>query len=348
VAVIAVYLTATGSWDDWWHWCFVWAVDHQRHYPGFSWRRYFDPIAIDGPWLFVLAAWGLIRTLRALGARGRDALRDPDLLLTAALASTFASIALQRAPFPYSFLACLAVVTVFASRGAGDLLEARTRPVVRAALAIALVAVLTLQSVTLAAFVAQSNGAQLDVLSRIGRLTAPDDPAYDNSGGYVARPHAYSYFYTDSFLRESIAETLARDVPRSIVDRGTVLHLRDLRFDSLPPSLRTFLERHFQPVDGDILLWGQHYLVSPGRAVSDTFLASRDDQYFISPASALDGGVLTIDGRQVTTPVFHLSPGQHTIGYQGPAGAIDILWLPHDGTRWQPRRGLPPTFSRLF
>ena len=348
LAVIAIYLTATGSSDDWWNWCFVWAVEHQQRYPGFSWRRYFDPILIDAVWLFVLAAWGLAITLRALGARGRDALRDPDLLLVAALASTFASIALQRAPFPYSFLAFLAVVTVFAARGVGNLLAARTRPALRAVLAIGLLVVLALQSATLAPLIASSNAIQLDVLARIGRLTAPGDPAYDNSGGYVARPHAYSYFYTDSFLRESIAETLARDVPRAIVERGAVLHLRDLRFDTLPPALRTFLDRHFQPIDGDISLWGQHYVVPTVGALADTFLASRDDRYFISPASALERGVLTIDGEPVREPIFRLSRGEHRIVYQGPPGELNVLWLPRDGTRWEPRRGLLPTFSRLF
>jgi len=348
LAVIAIYLTATGSWDDWWNWCFVWAVEHQRRYPGFSWRRHFDPIVIDAAGVFLLAAWGLALTLRTLGARGRLAMRDPDLLLVAALASTFASFALQRAPYPYSFLAFLAVVTVFAARGVGDLLAARTRPVVRAVIAIGLLAVLAAQGAKLTALMAVSNTAQLDVLARVGQLTAPDDPAYDNSGGYVARPHAYSYFYTDLFLRESMAETLMRDVPRAIMERGAVLHLRDLRFDTLPPGLQTFLDRHFQPFDGDVALWGQRYVVPPGGAVADTFLASRDDRYFVSPPTALERGVLTIDGEPVREPVFRLSRGEHGVAYQGPPGELNILWLPRDGTRWEPRRGLLPTFSRLF
>lgn len=346
-ALIAIYLTATGSWAAWWHWCFVWAADHQRQYPGFPWRRYFDPVVMDAPWLFILAAWGLARTVRALIARGRDAFRDPDLLLVGALVSTFGSIALQRAAFGYSFVAFLAIATVFASRGIGDLLTARARPVVRIALTAALLALLVMQSATLSTFITDSNAPQLDVLARIGRLTAPDDPAYDNSGGYIARPHPYFYFYTDAFLRESIAETLARDVPRAIVDSGTVLHLRDQRFSSLPPSLRDFLDRHFQPLDGDLALWGQHYKVAPGGALSDTFLASRDDHYFISPGSALERGILTIDGQPVRTPVFRLSKGEHRIVYQGPPGEIDILWLPRDGKPWEPKRGLAPTFSRF-
>lgn len=348
LALIALYLTATGSWAAWWHWCFVWAVEHQRSYPGFPWWRYFGPVFADTVWLFVLAAWGLACTVSAMRARGGGATRDPDLLLIAALGSTFASFALQRAAYPYSFLAFLAIVTVFAARGVGDLLAPRTRPLVRTVLAMTLIGVLVIQSATIATSVADSNAGQLEVLSRIGRLTAPDDPAYDNSGGFVARPHSYSYFYTDSFLRESMAETLARDVPRAIVERGTVLHLRDLRFDSLPEALRAFLDRHFQPVDGDVALWGQHYAVPAGGALADTFLANRDDSYFVSPASALERGVLTIDGEPVRGPVFRLTRGEHRITYQGPPGHLDLLWLPRDGTRWEPRRGLPPTFSRVF
>ena len=347
VAVIAMYLTATGSWAAWWHWCFAWAVEHQRNYPGFPWRKYFDPILIDSLWLFLLAGWGLGRSVQALSTRGREAWRDPDALLIGALISTFASIVLQRAPYPYSFLAFLGVVAVYAARGIGDLLAARTRPLVAALLGVALVAVLTMQGVTLAGYVATTNAGQLQVLDRIGTLTGPTDAAYDNSGGYVARPHAYFYFYTDSFLRESIAETLDREVPQGILDRGAVLHLRDIRFDSLPASLKKFLDRHFQPVDGDISLWGEHYVVPPAGRLQDTFLASRDDRYFISPASALSSGTLTIDGEPVRDAIFQLKRGEHRISYQG-SGEIDILWLPRDGKTWQPQRGLPPTFSRVF
>ena len=348
VAVIAMYLTATGSWAAWWHWCFAWAVEHQRNYPGFSFRKYFDPVFLDSIWLFVLAAWGLVQSIRAMAMRGSDALRDPDTLLIGALVSTFASIVLQRAPYPYSFLAFLGIVAVFAARQAAELLTTIMRPPIRVALGVALLAALTMQGVKIAAFVGTSNQAQLDVLSRIGRLTAPTDAAYDNSGGYVARPHAYFYFYTDSFLRESIADTLEREVPQGILDRGAVLHLRDIRFDSLPESLRKFLDRHFQPVDGDISLWGEHYAVPPAGVVETTFLASRDDRYFISPASALMSGTLTIDGQPIREPVFELKRGDHRITYQGAPGEIDILWLPRDGKTWQPQRGLPPTFSRVF
>ena len=192
VAVVAIYLTATGSWAAWWNWCFTWAVEHQRHYPGFPWRRYFDPILVDAPWLFLLAAWGLVRTLRALRERGRDATRDPDTLLVGALVSTFASFALQRAPYPYSFLAFLAIVTVFAGRGVGDLLATKARPVVRLTLAMALLVVLAVQSVTFSTILADSNAAQLDVLGGSGgslhRTTPPTTIPEATSHGRTCTP----------------------------------------------------------------------------------------------------------------------------------------------------------------
>lgn len=348
LATIAAYLTATASWTAWWEWCFAWAAAHQRGYPGFGWGRYLFPILLDAPWLFALAVWGATRTAYELRARGRDALQSADLLLLAALASTFASFALQRAPYPYSLLPFLAVTTILAARAVADLLGGRTRPVLRAAAGLVLLAGLALQGATLARFVAASSAGQLAVLERVARLTAPTDAAYDNSGGYVARPHAYRYFYTDSFLRESIPETLVREVPQAILDRGAVLHLRDLRFDTLPAPLRTFLATHFQPLDGDVALWGQHYVVPAGGPFEATFLAVRDDAYFVTPATALEHGVLTIDGVPVTEPVFRLAKGERRIVYTGPPGELDILWLPRDGRPWQAQRGLAPTFSRIF
>jgi len=348
LGTIALYLTLTGSWQAWWHWCFVWAAAHQQGYPGFGWDRYFVPILLDAPWLFALATVGVVRTVLELRAFGRAALRDPDALLLAALASTFASFALQRAPYPYSLLPFLAVVAVFAARGAGELVAAHARPVVRVGAALVLLALLALQSATLASFVAASNAGQLATLERVASLTEPGDAAYDNSGGYVARPHAYRYFYTDSFLRESIADTLVREVPQAIVASGAVLHLRDLRFDTLPAPLRAFVARHFQPLDGDVALWGQHYVVPGDGRLEASFLAVRDDHYFVTPASLLERGTLAIDGAPVTEPVFQLTAGPHRVEYQGPPGEIEILWLPRDGRTWQPQRGLAPTFSRIF
>ncbi len=346
--LVAIYLTASGSWGDWWAWCFVWAAEHQQRYPGFSFRRYFDPIALDSLWLLSLAALGTALTVRRLLASGRAALRDPDVLLLAALCSTFASFALQRAPYPYSLLPFLGIAAALAARGAAFLLGGDVARPVRLAATAGLAVLLALQAVTLARFSAARNERQLEVLERIATLTAPSDHAYDNSGGYVSRPHAYRYFYTDSFLRESLADTLVDEVPRAILETGTVLHLLDLRFDTLPPALRAFLVRHFQPLDGDVALWGQRYTVAESGRLEDRFLAVRTDRYFVAPPEALERGALTIDGVPVAGAPFTLERGEHRVVYTGPPGTLDILWLPRDGRFWQPQHGLPPTFSRLF
>lgn len=345
-AIVALYLTVTHSWAPWWAWCIAWAAEHQQHYPGFSWRRYFDPTLLDSLWLFALAAIGTASTVRSLATRGYEALRDPDLILLAALPSTFASFALQRAPYPYSFVPFLGVTAVFAARAIGFLL--RTPPALRAVFATILLVIAGLQSAALREFGAVSNARQLTVLARIAELTTASDAAYDNAGGYVARPHATWYFYTDEFLRQALPDVLARDVPRAILEHGAVLHLASIRSKSLPTSLKAFLGQHFQPVDGDIALWGQRYDVPATGRLDGSFLAVRHDRYFVTPPEAFAHGTLTIDGEPVRTQVFTLAKGAHQIAYVGRPGTLEILWLPRDGRPWQPQRGLKPTFSMLF
>jgi hypothetical protein len=137
-------------------------------------------------------------------------------------------------------------------------------------------------------------------------------------------------------------------VPRAIVERGAVLNVATLRSKTLPTSLKEFLAEHFQPVDGDLALWGQRYDVPPSGRLDASFLAVRHDRYFVTPLEALAHGTLTIDGQPARTPVMRLAKGAHRIAYAGPPGTLEILWLPADGRQWQPRRGLKPTFSRLF
>lgn len=56
-------------------------------------------------------------------------------------------------------------------------------------------ALLAVQALRLEAVLARSDNAhQRAVLSRLAQLTGPEDVAYDNSGGYVSRPHAHFYF----------------------------------------------------------------------------------------------------------------------------------------------------------
>ena len=280
--VVALYLTASGSWAAWWSWCFVWAAEHQRHYPGFSWRRYFDPILVDALWLFALAAWGL----RADAARARRARTRRD----ARSRPPAGRGARQHLRLVRAAARALSVQLAAVPRGRDGVRRARRARSARRAHA------------PVAARRPRPWPCSPSSRCR-ARPSRPSSPrrtpgsstcwsasrgsprrpiaAYDNSGGYVARPHAYSYFYTDSFLRESLAETLARDVPRAIVERGAVLHLRDLRFDTLPAPLRAFLTVTSSRSTatsrcGDSTTWSRRTDASRTRSSR-----CRDDRYFV-------------------------------------------------------------------
>ncbi|MCY1033638.1 hypothetical protein OV207_19455 [Corallococcus sp. BB11-1] len=352
---VATYLTVTGSWRAWWQWCFVWASEHQRHYPGFSWREYLLPALGKEPAFFLLAIVGVGFTVRRMLQHDpnlplRERLRTPDLLLIVAVPATFGAYALQRAPFPYSLLPFLGVLAVFAARGVLVVLSRLHTPVGRTVGFIGLLGLFAVQAAHVDALLnGGGNARQREVLARIATLTGPEDVVYDNSGGFVSRPHVHFYFYTDAYLRGSLVDLLSHDMPRALVDQGCVLRVDDLRTSGLPPALRRFLDTHYQPFDGDLFLWGQRYRVSTetGR-LEDAFLAVRGDRYFVHPASALDAGALFIDGVRITTPEFDLTRGPHAVRYEGRAEGFQLLWLPRDAKRWTPRPGAPATYSRLL
>jgi hypothetical protein len=349
LAAVAAYLTVSGSWAAWWQWCFVWASEHQRHYPGFSSSKYLLPALAEQPWLFTLAALGFAASVRRWWRSGPARWSDPDVLLLLAVPATFGSYALQRAPFPYSLLPFLGVLAPFMARGVAVVFGWLRSPPARVAGAVAVVALLAVQGLRLEALLdGGGNARQREVLAHIATLTGPEDVAYDNSGGYVSRPHAHFYFYTDAYLRGAIAGTLAREIPEALVASGCVLRVDDLRTSGLPPALRRFLAEHYQPFDGDISLWGQRYEVAEGRPLEGRFLAVREGRYFVEPETVLTRGALFIDGARVTEPEFTLSRGEHAVRYEGPKGPFHLLWLPRDGRRWTPRPGLPPSYSRLF
>ncbi|RKH64009.1 hypothetical protein D7V93_08060 [Corallococcus llansteffanensis] len=348
LSAVAAYLTVTGSWRAWWHWCFVWASEHQRHYPGFSWREYLVPALGEQPAFFLLAAVGFAATFR--GLLKPDARVTPDVLLVLAVPATFGAYALQRAPFPYSLLPFLGVLAPFAARGVLTVLARLRTPLGRTVGLVGLGGLFAVQAALVDARLdGGGNARQREVLARIATLTGPEDVVYDNSGGFVSRPHAHFYFYTDAYLRGSLVDLLSHDLPRALVEQGCVLRVDDLRTSGLPPALRRFLDAHYQPFDGDLYLWGQRYRVpADSGALDDQFLAVRADRYFLQPASALDTGALFLDGARITTPEFTLSKGPHTLRYEGRAEGFQLLWLPRDAKRWTPRPGAPPMYSRLF
>lgn len=352
-AMVAVYLFATHSARAWLDQTLLWAAQHERDYPGFPWTRYFVPTLLAQPGLFALGALGLARTLWQL-ARGPRPLAQPELLLVLALGGTLFSFIFARAPFPYALVPFLGILAAFAARGFSALLHAIVRmpgpewgqKLVASAtgvLCLGLVPFLGLYSIE--EKLQQDNRYQYQVLAALNRLTAEDDPVYDNSGGYSARPHVGFRFYTSALNHTRDRAELAERIPREIQEAGCTAALHDLRFDYLPKPAQRFVREHFQPYNADLWLWGQRF---EGSDLQGTFDAARDARYFVQPASILEEGSLRVDGQLVREPVLTLARGRHAVEYRGPRRDFFILWLPRNGERYAPALGLTPRFSTLF
>lgn len=338
----AAWLWGTGSAAAFWHWCFEWAAEHQASYPGFGLGEYFVPALPAHAWLFGLAAAGAAAVVRARWA-ARERLPGVEVLLLWLLPAAFASFALQRAPFPYSFLPLFAVAAPLAARGALAVLELLRGPHARAAGGAALLGLGAAQWIALERLRWPGNAGQRETLRAVDALTGPDDAVYDNSGGFIARPHASFFFYTDAYLRGAMARALERDVPEALAQAQVVAVLRDLREEGLPPSVRGFLAANYQPWDGDLALWGRRFEVSGG-ALRARFYAVKAGRYF----ARVEQGALSVGGKAVGAEPFFLERGLHEVAYEGPAASLELLWLPRTGERWAPRPGLAPRFSRLF
>jgi hypothetical protein len=275
--------------------------------------------------VLVLACVGVAAAIRS----PRDA-HGSTVLLLVALGTTTLSFALQKAPYGYSLIPCLVLVAIFAAR-AVEAIAQWPRPSLRvawlAAFACLAIAGATWPERALAES-GKSNASQRAMLARVARLTAPDDPVYDNAGMAVARPHVHFFFFTDETLRKMMPDVLERKMPEAIASRGAVVAVHDSRWRGLPRGLRTYLESHFVDVGDDLMLWGQVF------SGDGTFTANRDAQYYVTPSEA--AGAIEIDGVPLGADVFELTRGEHTVRSSAPRFAI--LWLPRDGSRPDPMR----------
>lgn len=346
----AGYLTVTATWADWWKYTIAWGAQHQNTYPGFSWHDHSYRLIQDYWWIFVFTIIGLMATIRKL-ARDSDS-NSTDQLLVGLLLSTFLSVAIQQAAFAYSYIPFVNMCCIFAARGIMEVWQqsktaskhGRVSPIFVALACFILIAFMAHRATTkLHKEATRTNEYQLSVLSDLDRLTDPGDTIYDNSGSFVARPHAYFMFYTDAGIRDFQTNKLNTEVPRDILATETVAELRDLRFNDLPSPLKQFLQLHFQPFSGDIRLWGSRF----GGNQPHTFTAVTKSMYFVEPASIASSGELKIDGK-VVGDTFELSRGNHKVEYSGTSRDFYILWMPRDGKRWRPQNTMRAKFSVLF
>src|SRR4029077_20902736 len=233
------------------------------------------PFLRDYWWLLVFGLAGWLADLRS-----------GETLLLFALPSTFLSFAIQRAPFEYSLIPFIGILTIFASRGVLWLVE-RWRIATM---------ILCAYGVSIAAFRSWQLGApiadlQLATLRRLAAATSPSDAVYDNSGAYFARPHAWYFYYTDEVLRRRLGDSMTGAAEEAIRRSQAPAVVMDLRFNGLPPQLQAFIRDHYQPYCGDLRLWGMRF----GPAANAEFWAIKDGAYFVSPPAAV-----TIEGSRIT------------------------------------------------
>lgn len=364
VAVVGVYLTATGTAWDFYRWCILWPIEHELNHPGYDWRlKLLDWLILPYPWLVPLALCGMGVTFVSW-LKGRDRLADAEWVLLLAALSCLASFAAQSTPYRYSLIPPAAMIGLFASRGLVSLCRAAARlhregRWSRTGLAGVAVLAVVVGGLHLTRFhqharrdIRRTNRVQLATLSTLGSLTNRLDAVYDNSGSILTRPHAYFYYYTPWYIRRSWGTMLTQQVPAAIHATGATVFVKEVRYPGLPRPLKAYLGEHYQPYDTDIALWGRRYdlqhdsaeyhRVSEGQPGTHTlhtdeqFTAVRDDQYFVQPGDVIEKGKLWIDGQPVTERRFHLTRGEHEVRYEGPPRTFWLLWLPRHGRHWQP------------
>lgn len=365
VAGVVVLLVATGSLEAF----IDQAIVHNRQFLlGERWRPWqldVQFVLMNAPWLHALALVGLAGLFVPGRVAGVDATGDPstdagrggsgpsepgarwlsrrarrmDLVLAAMVATAFASHAIQLYPFLYSLLPFMALEAIFAGRGLVRLVgwiavwpNATAAPL-RRLLAVGLTG-WTAIGVAMAAILLHGLGApskqgQRALFDEIARVSGPGDPIYDNSGSYVARPSAYFLPWTDAPIRARWAEKLVREVPEAIEASECVVAVIDERFGGLPPALQGYLQAHFKPWAGNVLLWGADFPVAGG-ALDAVFTANRSGTYRILPPEVAKGGGLVIDGRPVSGDVVELARGPHAVAYRGQAEGFRLQWLPGD------------------
>jgi hypothetical protein len=425
VTIIAVQLTLDDNWKPMYQWCLVWAADYQVKQPAFSWFSKLEPMLRYTWWYFGLAGIGLGATLRDLLAEKQPA--HPDQLLLLAWVSTWASWALQQAPWSYSAVPFLGMTCVFAARGAARTF-ARLERLDEEGAASSLLFKTTFTMLFLLAFFragtqledetlprdrhdiesleeryfdeeAQNlqglpdsaeglefekpteedkeeppddeehrwtrflqdpewaqlyepqNEYQLRVLRKVDELTRVDDAIYDNTGTYVSRPHAYWFYYTFNSIWKYESEMLKREVPEALRRNKVVMVLRDSRYPSLPRSVRKFIERHFQPYNGDIWLPGQEYkaqskLDDEGetKPFKSTLMAPVEGEYFVYPPDVLERAELRVGGKRIRRQIFPLAQGDHKVSYSGPPRSFWILWRPRNDELWHPNEAAKAHF----
>lgn len=347
LGLVLAYVVSTSSARPLVYWTFSFVRLHEKLYAGDQLLDSFRWVLAQSGWILGLALLGAALSFRR-SVRARRLRFRRELPVLALAAGGWVCHAAQASHFVYNLLPFLTVVGIYAGRGASGgwiLLGRARRRLLRPAAALLGLVFLATAAADLWARLHPGNAAQLESLRLIGRLTAPGEPVYDNTGCAVARPHVVFHFCTSTLTRWLLRDWLETEVPRAILRAGCVSRIADSRSRDLSPRLKAYLDTHFFPYSGDLHLWGAEFHAASG-SLAGEFTAPRGGTYLVDPPRTLSTGRVSIGGAVAASPFVRLLPGAHAVSYEGPPAVFRILWVPRDGRAWSPVADARPTLGQ--
>jgi hypothetical protein len=336
-AMASAWLSATGAWSQAWTWCFAHFQRLQAWSTVFPWTSSALEV-LESSWhTWVCGVVGWVIVLRDDGAT------PGERLLAALLPLTFVSIAIQFAPYPYSYLPFLGVSCILSTRTiiwCIDHVEPKRGLLEGAALCAFFVAAHHSRSVFLRHVEKNQNDYQLVVLSTINNLVRPAEYIYDNTGSFVARRSILPRFFTDVYMRNGQAEELTVEVLDAFRANPPAMVVVDLRYGDLPDAIKVEISKNYLPYTGELLLPGQRLEAQP------------DQRFEVGATVVLDGDYVIVGARDVAVdgqpgPRRRLNKGVHVCS--GVAnGDVFLLRVPANGEDWRPDFTMKPRFTRLF
>ncbi len=325
-------------------------ANHEQFYPGFSPTVFFNPFYRES-WLlcWLAACGGLLTAIEAFRSWNQSRVFGRDLLMIMLFVSSWASFAVQKAPYAYSLLPGMALSIFFAARAVvaiGKQLKKLTEN--HALVCGGLVGTIVVAAAWAAHIGLQpihGNHRQIELQAMIGELVAPEEPVYDMSATYVFRPRAHRFAFLDLARKRQFGEVLMKEVPQAIVKEQAVLFVYERRFHEWRHTpLAMWILQHFQKYNNDLYVWGMKYSCDD-RAQPATFHAIKSGRYFVQPPGVLSGGSLWIGNRVITEPIFELEKGFHQVTHDlsnsSRLEAFYIMWLPASGERFNPEGEFP-------
>jgi len=308
-------------------------IEHEAHYTKVDFWNYAQPFLAQTP--FSSAAIFLFAASFLWFRRGG--------FWSFPLAVALLGCAAMKAPYPYNFVYPGFLIVICAVRGYGVVVD-RVRVLRTSSLWTFLyllpLAIIPDQLAYLAG--TTTNAHQLLMLRKIETFSTPADRVIDGAGGALFRDHASYYWYHGTAHREMFHEYFASDLVSDYRRSGSLFWIDDFRQRELPNRIRSYFERHYVHVDGDLYGIGFATPQTGDRVYSRTVdivrageynvlvVERRPDGRRIRGRRSEDSPGIEIDGQRVPAAKVQLAVGRHRVEVAAHSPAYIFTPLPTD------------------